>query len=453
MSRRIAAILSLDVVGYTARMAADPSATLADLQRVLDDVVRPAVRDCEGRIVKLMGDGALVEFATAANAIAAAESIQRSLKGDSMQLRAGVHAGDVTVKGADIFGEAVNIAARLEAAAPPGGVLVSRTAMDVAGGGLQTVLKPEGALRLKGLPQPVEALSIDIEGDVRQADAARLAASQDIRFATSADGTRLAWTATGEGPLLVKAPNWIQHLEHDWSVALVGWLPQLSAHHRLVRFDARCNGLSDRGVADISLERFVDDLEAVYDAALIERAPVFAYSFGCVVAAAFAARRPDRVSGLVLMSGFVQGMARRDQTRDDGFLTGLRTMSREGWDDDYPSVRDLIAQAFTPEASPDDHRAYAEFMRAAISVEDWLRIGDTLRDIDITDWLSAISCPSLVLHASRERMQGADQSQRLAAGIADARFCGMDSANNLMPVYDPAWPAAMREIESFLGAL
>ncbi len=453
MSRRIAAILSLDVVGYTARMATDSSATLADLQRVLRDVVRPAVRDRGGRIVKLMGDGALVEFATAVDAIAAAESILRTLKDDAVQLRAGVHVGDVTINETDIFGDAVNVASRLEASAPAGGALVSRTAVDVAGGGLETALKPEGALRLKGLPRPVEAMSIDLEGDERKADLARLAANQDIRFATSADGTRLAWTTTGEGPLLVKAPNWIQHLEYDWSIALNGWLPQLSACYRLVRFDARCNGLSDREVADISFERFVDDLEAVFDAAQIERAPVFAYSFGCTVAAAFAARRPDRVSGLILMSGFVEGLERRGQTRDANFQAALVTMSHEGWNDDYPSVRDHFAQAFTPEASPDDQRTFAEFMRAAIHAKDFLRIGDPVGSVEISELLPRVSCPALVMHASRERMHGAEQGRRLAAGIPNARFVGLDSANNLMPVYDSAWPTALREIKPFLDAL
>lgn len=453
MSRRLSAILSLDVVGYTARMATDPSSMLSDLDRVLNDVVRPRVNDNQGRIFKLMGDGALAEFKSARGAIVAAENIQSALKGDTVQLRAGVSVGDVSISGSDMFGDAVNMAARLQAAAPPGGALITRTAVEVAGGALGIALKAEGALRLKGVPRPVEALSLDLDHSPREVDISRFAASQEIRFTTSADGTRIAWTAAGDGPVMVKAPNWVQHLEHDWSVALCGWLPQLSARCRLVRFDARCNGLSDRHVADISFERFVDDLEAVFDAANIERAPVFGHSLGCAVAVAFAARHPDRVAGLVLISGFVNGLRNRRLTSDLEFQEAMAAMGRASWDSDYPSVRDLHAQRFTPDASPDDHRAYAAFMRDAIDVEDHSRIGETVGDMDITALLPKVSCPALVMHASRERIHGTDQGRRLAAGIPNARFVGLDTANNLMPAYDPAWPVAVNEIDAFLDTI
>lgn len=228
MSKRMAAILALDIVGYTALLSKAPDTTLAALQKILKEIVRPATRQQGGRIVKLMGDGALIEFRTAAGAILAAEQIQRSLSAQEIQMRAGVHAGDITSDGADIFGEAANVASRLEAAAPPGGAFVSRVAAEVAGSGLSVRMSSEGALRLKGVPNPVETLSIDLWREDRRTSAQRMAASQDIRFAASADGTRIAWTATGEGPLMVKAPNWIQHLEHDWDSALIGWLPRLS---------------------------------------------------------------------------------------------------------------------------------------------------------------------------------------------------------------------------------
>ena len=453
MSRRLSAILALDVVGYTARMASDPSSMLADLDRVLKDVVGPCVKENEGRLFKLMGDGALAEFKSARGAIIAAEKIQSALKDDEVKLRAGVSVGDVSITGNDLFGDAVNIAARLQASAPSGGALISRTAVDVAGGGLGIALKAEGAMRLKGIPQPVEAMSLDLGSVLQEVDVARLAASQDIRFATSADGTRIAWTAAGDGPLLVKAPNWVQHLEQDWSVALCGWLPQLSTTNRLVRFDARCNGLSDRNVPDLALERFVDDLEAVFDAAEIERAPVFGHSLGCAVAVAFAARRPERVSGLVLISGFVQGLRRRKVAGDAELLDAMTVMGRANWDSDYPTVRDLHAQRFTPDASPGDHHAYAAFMRVAIDRNDHERIGETIGDMDITAFLPKVSCPALVMHANRERIHGTDQGRQLAAGIPNARFVGLDTANNLMPVYDPSWPAARREIDAFLAAI
>lgn len=451
---RTAAILSLDVVGYTALMAADPSSTLANLQRVFEKIVKPTIRARDGRIVKLMGDGALIEFPSATNAIAAAEEIQQKLNGDATQVRAGVHVGDVTINGSDLFGDAVNIAARLQSLAPAGGAFVSNISVAIAGGALKTSLKPEGALRLKGVPLPVDVMSIDFEAEARVTNLERLAAQQEIRFATSKDGTKLAWATTGDGQLLVKAPNWNQHLEKDWSVSLIGWLPHLVMRYQLVRFDARCNGLSDRGVEDLSLERSVDDLEAVFDAAGIERAPVFGYSFGCCVAASFAARRPERVSGLILLNGFVQGLERRPGGRGKQVQAAMATMSEVGWDDAFPSVRDLFSQRFSPQASQDDQRAYAEFMLHTITGEEYPRIGGSaVGNLDIDDLLPTISCPALVLHANREMMHGIDQGRRLAAGIPNARFVSLDTANNLMPSYDPAWPNALAEIETFIKSL
>ncbi|MEW9922433.1 adenylate/guanylate cyclase domain-containing protein [Marimonas sp. MJW-29] len=163
-------------------MRDDPEGTLRDLQRILDQVVRPAVRDHSGQIFKLLGDGALVEFHTATMAISATHEILQRLRGDPVRLRAGVHVGDVTEQGGDIFGEAVNMAARLQALAEPGGGLVSKTATEVAGKSADIALKPESSVRLKGFDAPVDAYSIDLEGTQRQARLARMAASQEIRF-------------------------------------------------------------------------------------------------------------------------------------------------------------------------------------------------------------------------------------------------------------------------------
>lgn len=453
MTRRMAAILALDAAGYTARMSADREATLADLRRVFRETVRPAIAGQGGRIFKLAGDGALAEFPSAAGAILAAAAIQRALAGDAVRLRAGVHVGDVTVEGGDVFGDAVNIAARLEAAAPEGGVLVSRAAADMAGGGLGLALRPLGALRLKGVPRPVEALALDRDAPLREAELRRLSGGQRIRFATSSDGVRLAWTAVGEGPTLVKAPNWIGHLEDDWRSLNAGWLADLAARRRLVRFDQRGNGLSDRGEVALSLERFVDDLEAVFDAAEVARAPIVAYSQGCPIACAFAARRPERVSGLVLIGGFAQGVHVRSEPKHSELIAALDAMGRIGWDGEYPSIRDHFARILAPDAAPEDQETYAAYMHTAISAENFGRFREAVGRLDVTGLLPRVACPALVLHGTGDRLQPVEQGRRLAAGIPDARFVALDTRNHVMPAYDPAWPVALAEIDAFLESL
>lgn len=453
MTRRIAAILALDAAGSTARLAADAAGALADLNRVFRHVVRPALRAEGGRVVKLTGDGALAEFPSAAGAILAAAAIQRGLTGDRVRLRAGVHVGDVTLANGDLFGDAVNIAARLQAAAPDGGALVSRAALDMAGGGLGVTFRPMGALRLKGVPRPVEALAIDLDAAGREAEIHRLAGAQRIRFATAADGVHLAWTATGAGPTLVKAPNWIGHLEDDWRSLNAGWMADLAARRRLVRFDQRGNGLSDRGAVALSLELFAGDLEAVFDAAEVARAPIVAFSQGCPIACAFAARRPGRVSGLVLIGGFAQGAHVRSEPRHSELIAALDAMGRIGWDGGRPSIRDHFARILAPDAAPDDHETYADFMRAAISAENFGRFREAVGRLDVTALLPRVACPALVLHGVGDRLQPVEQGRRLAAGIPDARFVALDTRNHIMPAYDPAWPVALAEIDAFLASL
>src|SRR5215510_10789782 len=114
---------------------------------------------------------------------------------------------------------------------------------------------------------------------------------QQVRFCTSYDGTRIAYAINGEGPPLVRAPHWFSHLEHDWTnPAFQPWVEDLSKRYSFLRFDQRGCGLSDREVAEISPEAHVRDLEAVVDAAGLERFAIFGASQGSAFAIAYAAR-------------------------------------------------------------------------------------------------------------------------------------------------------------------
>ena len=128
-------------------------------------------------------------------------------------------------------------------------------------------------------------------------------------------------------------------------------------------------------------------------------------------------------------------------------------MGLEGWNDDYPSARDLMAQSFSPAASPHDQRTYAEFMKLAMDHQDWQKIGPIVAKVDITDLRPQVSCPALVLHARRDRMHSVEQGRKFATGIEDSRFVSIETTNNTMPEYDPAWPKVLTEIEGFLDSI
>src|SRR5215472_612543 len=136
--RRLAAILAADVVGYSRMMQADEAGTLAVLKSRRTEILQPLVSKHHGRIIKVMGDGVLVEFASAVSAVQCAVDLQQAMAASNrglsddrqIMLRIGINLGDVMVEGGDLYGDGVNIAARLEGLAEPGGILISGTAYD-----------------------------------------------------------------------------------------------------------------------------------------------------------------------------------------------------------------------------------------------------------------------------------------------------------------------------------
>jgi class 3 adenylate cyclase/pimeloyl-ACP methyl ester carboxylesterase len=459
--RRLATILAIDVAGYSRMMQADAAELLAALNTIFHRVVKPRVAEHGGRVVKLLGDGALVEFPSAFSAIACATAIQTDLRGtpppysyrEPIALRMGLHAGDVLAEGGDIFGDGVNIAARLQAAAEPGNILLSRTVADLAGGEVAQQLRREGVHRLKNIAAPVETLSVVFGDTAAQIDREKLARVQEIRFCTASDGLRLAWTEVGSGPSLVKAPNWIGHLELDWRAPGLGHIfASIAARCRLVRFDARGNGLSDWEMENISFDLFVDDLRCVFDAAGIERAPILAISQGCAVAVGFAARFPEHVSGIVMIGGYPVGRAKRASAKDKERAKALKAMMAAGWDDDYPSLRDLMAEIIVPSASVEDRRQYAEDMRQIISPENLARYRDVVDHLNVTGMLAQVQAPCLVMHCRGDRMQPIEQGRKLAAGLPNARFIALDSNSHEPTENEPGWPVMEREMHAFLEA-
>jgi adenylate cyclase len=166
--RRLAAILAADVVGYSRLMEADEAGTLAALKARRKEVLEPLVAQHQGRVFKLTGDGVLIEFASAVNAVQCAVNLQQGmaaansgqLEDRHIVLRIGVNLGDVVVEGSDLYGDGVNIAARLERMAEPNGILVSGTAYDHIKGKVQAGLEDIGVQSLKNIAEPVRAYRV-----------------------------------------------------------------------------------------------------------------------------------------------------------------------------------------------------------------------------------------------------------------------------------------------------
>ncbi len=478
VQRRLAAILAADVVGYSRLMQADEIGTLEALKAHRRELVDPAMAAHHGRIVKTTGDGALVEFASVVDAVGCAVVIQRGMvsrnagvaEDKRIVFRIGINVGDIIIDGDDIFGDGVNIAARLEALCEPGGLCISRAANDQIRDKLSLAFADLGEQAVKNISRAVGVFGLaakDIEAlpepEIAQPAAGKPNADipqpappryeQEIHFCTTPDGVQLAYSRMGGGPPLVKTGNWMTHLEFDFESPIWRHLyAELSRDHTLIRYDARGNGLSDRDVEEVSFEAFVSDLEAVVDAAGLERFALFGISQGCAVSVAYAVRNPERVTHLILYGGFAVGSAKRPQSEaEKEQAAAMLTLMRLGWGQENPAFRQLFTSQFIPGGTKEQADWFNELQRISTSPEDAVRNRVATGNFDVSTLLAQVTVPTLVMHARDDAVVPFDQGRRLAAGIPGARFVPLASRNHLILEDEPAFPRFLQEIRAFLA--
>jgi pimeloyl-ACP methyl ester carboxylesterase/DNA-binding CsgD family transcriptional regulator len=275
---------------------------------------------------------------------------------------------------------------------------------------------------------------------------------QRIRFCSSYDGVRIAYATSGSGPPLVKAANWLSHLEYDWnSPVWRHWLTALSEHQTYVRYDQRGCGLSDWDTGNFSLEAWVRDLEAVVDAIGLQRFPLLGLSRGGCVALAYAVRHPEKVSHLVLYGSFARGRYARSltpQQREEA--DALRILMQTGWGADNPAFRQMFTTMFIPEATPEQARWFNELQRLSTSPEQASRMAEVDYALDVTGLAAMVRVPTLVVHALGDGVVPFEEGRRLAALIPDARFVPLEGKNHILLQDEPAWERFLSEIYTFL---
>ena len=176
VQRRLAAILTADVVGYSHFMEVDEEGTLARLKSLREELFDPKVAEYHGRIVKIIGDGVLVEFASAVDAMRCAVEVQHDLternsatpENHRLELRVGINVGDIIIEGEDIYGDGVNVAARLEGLAEPGGVCISGTVHDAIGNKIPVQFEYMGEKEVKNIEKPVRTFRLIVENQERE---------------------------------------------------------------------------------------------------------------------------------------------------------------------------------------------------------------------------------------------------------------------------------------------
>jgi len=275
---------------------------------------------------------------------------------------------------------------------------------------------------------------------------------QDIRFSVTEDGVRLAWASIGDGPPLVKASNWLTHLDFEWGSPIwQHWWTELSKHHRLIRYDERGNGMSQRDVSDVSFDTWVHDLETVVDAAGLDRFSLLGISRGGAIAIAYAVRHPERVSKLVLYGAFPVGLYHYGSPEEIEARRALISLTRLGWGLHHPAFCRMFTNRFIPNATPVHEMWFDDLQRVSTSAENAARLIEVDLNIDVRRFLRQVQVPTLVVHCDRDQVVSPEHGRQLAAEIPNARYASLPSANHLLLAEEPAWEILLQEFSAFMG--
>ena len=312
-----------------------------------------------------------------------------------------------------------------------------------------------GQQYIETVPRVGYRFAAPVEGAPAQprASAAAIAkARQEIRYCTTSDGVRLAYATTGNGPPLVKASNWLTHLDFEWGSPIWRhWYAALSLHHRLVRYDERGNGMSQREVPDVSFDTWVRDLETVVDAARLDQFPLLGISRGGPIAIAYAVKHPERVTQLVLYGAFAAGIKHTGTPQELEARRALASLLRLGWGLNNPAFGKTFTCRFIPDATPEHEQWFDELQRVSTSPENAARLMERDDDLDVRPLLSQVKTPTLVIHCDRDQAVPAERGRLLAAEIPGARYVSLPSANHLMVEEEPAWTLLLEELGLFLN--
>ena len=461
MERRLAAILVADMAGYSRLMEQDEEGVLERQKRHRRELIDPEIARRGGHIVKTTGDGMLAEFASAQDAVRCAIDVQTAMaereRASPMDRRIiyrfGINLGDVVFDEGDVFGDGVNVASRLQGLAQPGGVCISDIVLQSVGDRFREPFRDMGRQRVKNLSRPIRVWQWTPDARADEQELAEAARLQRVQFAAAPDGVQIAWASIGEGPPVLKAPNWLNHLDYEWRSPVWGpALAELARHWRLVRFDQRGNGLSDWDVKEISEAAMISDMATVADTAGLERFALLGISQGCAFSIRYAIEHPERVTSLVLLGGYLRGRLRRPDPDQKKLYEGLTMMIRDGWGSPNPVFRSFFTSSFIPDAPPEIAASFDELQRIATSPENALRLWEMNAQVEVTELAKQVRVPTLVLHCTGDRVAPLQEGRYIARLIQGASFIELPGNNHVLLAGTPAFDQFIEEATDFIAA-
>jgi pimeloyl-ACP methyl ester carboxylesterase/DNA-binding CsgD family transcriptional regulator len=275
---------------------------------------------------------------------------------------------------------------------------------------------------------------------------------QHVRYITASDGTRLAWAESGTGPVVVKAANWLTHLEYEWeSPVWKHWIQFFSEHARFVRYDERGCGMSEWQGGALNLDQWAADLEAVIDAAEpAEPVTLLGISQGAATCIHYAIRHPERVARLILYGGYVHGAHKRGTPATQAAFRAMVELSRVAWAKDNPTFRQVFTSRFIPGGTHEQLEWFNDLCLKTTSGEVAAALLAARGDMDIEASLARVRTPTLVLHARNDEVVPIAEGRLLATGISGAEFVEIDSKNHILLEQEQAWQRFCEAVLAFL---
>jgi class 3 adenylate cyclase/pimeloyl-ACP methyl ester carboxylesterase len=447
-TRALAAIMFSDVADYTRIMGHDERKAIRIVAEHRE-ILQHQVPRFGGRIIGDAGDGTLSSFPSAVEAVNCARQVQESLKDNSeFSVRIGIHSGDVVFADGNVLGDGVNIASRIYALAPRGGICISGRVYDEIRNQPGIAVQDLGEQRLKHVERPVHVylLTVGHRSLAQRVFATRPVMTlrrhvvgivvglglvvafgymfftdittatlvylprflphlhQKVGYCTTSDGVRIAYATVGKGPPLVIVAGW----NTDIDVGLLSptysgqFLKLVAAHHLAVQYDGRGFGKSDRGVRDYSIDARVRDIEAVVNALGLKKFAVFGISVEGFAAIAYTARHPDRVTRLILQEAVTKWDASALDPQSRERLTALYSLAIPNWEN--PAFREMIISLAIPDANP-ILRSFVVKMNLMSSTPEVVQafFAESAK-IDVTSEAKQIRVPTLILHVRGDQL-------------------------------------------------
>ncbi len=279
--------------------------------------------------------------------------------------------------------------------------------------------------------------------------------THELRFARLASGARLAWARSGRvgAPVLLRTAHWMTHVDADLKSPL--WQPlieRLGQRLELVRYDERGCGLSGSDGVALGMEASIEEVDAVVCARGAERVALLGISGGAAAAIAYAARFPQRVSHLVLVAGYSEGLLQRNVTPDTrAYFEAQLQLIELGWGRQHAGVQQLFTSRFMPDGTAQQFAALNEHQRLSCDGARAAAIVRARSEQNVRHLLGQLQVPTLVLHCAGDLVVPLALGQELASEIEGARLEVLRSNNHIPLSQEPAFERLCEQITGFVA--